>query len=142
MYVVLCTSSSLDTAAISKVLSSKKEADKLLQSLYSKNIEISGIYLSKDRSYCKDDIAYISNKDGSWLRFEVKELEVNTNPSLKNVIFDGWSTEEVQDKANKFLENHPNINIVDAELSTSLETTPASHYYKVTYAIIYQEIGG
>jgi hypothetical protein len=56
------------------------------------------------------------------------------------VFFEGSSSEEVQEKANAFLKRNPDIEIIDTELSTNLETTSVEHYFRVVYALVYKKI--
>lgn len=143
-YTVVVTTNEIAETAFSPLFVSKKEASDCANTWFNKICSRFAANLSLDipSSFCKEDcfriVAGETWYEGNIVAFENPIQEPNTD-CPQTVFFEGNSSEEIQGKVNSFLVRNPNIEIIDTELSTNLETTSVEHYFKVVYALVYKK---
>ena len=145
LYVIAVTSSESSEPTVSQILATEAEARGSLETIYNQLCSKFTADLSLDIENSHFfSYSFIVRAGEKWFQGEIftrkNPFAVSDNHivSPQTAIFEGKTAAEIQEKANAFLMKHPDVEIIDAELSTNLETTSAKHYYHITYAIIYK----
>lgn len=145
LYIIATTSSESAGSTVSQIFTTEAEAKGHLETIYNQLCSKFAAELSLDVENSHFfNYSFVVRAGERWFQGEIfarKNPFITSDKPVsgfQTAIFEGETAVEIQEKTNAFLMKHPDVEIIDAEISTNLETTPAKHYYHITYAIIYK----